>query len=98
MKTCAAMTCTAVVRPGMLMCRPHWLALPKRLRDAIWATWRSRQISHYRDLVEEAVTLIDDLPGPFEAPRKRPSTDAVREVVAIDGAGNPVRFTQGRLL
>lgn len=95
MKSCAALTCNATVKPGMLMCKPHWFQLPKQLRDGIWATWRARHISHYRELVAEAVTLIDDLPGPFDAPRQRPSAAAAREVMAIDGAGNPVRFTQG---
>jgi hypothetical protein len=23
------------------MCRPHWYLVPKPLRDAVWATWRS---------------------------------------------------------
>ncbi len=23
------------------MCRPHWYQVPKPLRDAVWATWRS---------------------------------------------------------
>ena len=82
----------------MLMCKPHWMQLPKRLRDGIWATFRARHTSHYRDLVNEAVTLIDDLPGPFDAPRLRPSAEAVREVCALDGAGQVVRWGQGRLL
>ncbi len=27
----------------MFACRPHWFALPKQLRDAIWATYRDGQ-------------------------------------------------------
>jgi hypothetical protein len=27
----------------MFACRPHWFMLPKRLRDAIWATYRPGQ-------------------------------------------------------
>ena len=35
--------CTAQVPPAMWGCRRHWYALPKHLRDRIWATFRPGQ-------------------------------------------------------
>jgi hypothetical protein len=35
--------CKVLVPPAMWGCKPHWFALPKRLRDRIWATYRRGQ-------------------------------------------------------
>ena len=35
--------CPKAVPPAMWGCRQHWFALPKRLRDRIWATYRAGQ-------------------------------------------------------
>lgn len=35
--------CTIGVPPAMWGCKPHWFALPKHLRDRIWATYRRGQ-------------------------------------------------------
>jgi hypothetical protein len=35
--------CDKEVPPAMWGCKPHWFALPKRLRDRIWATYRRGQ-------------------------------------------------------
>lgn len=40
---CPARDCGQQVGPGRLMCRPHWYMVPRPLRDAMWATWRSGQ-------------------------------------------------------
>jgi hypothetical protein len=40
---CHAPGCGTPVPPQMFACRPHWFMLPKRLRDAIWATYRRGQ-------------------------------------------------------
>jgi hypothetical protein len=40
---CHAPGCDAPVPPKMFMCRQHWFALPKPLRDMIWATYRPGQ-------------------------------------------------------
>ena len=40
---CHAPGCLTPVPPKMFACRPHWYALPKPLRDAIWATYRDGQ-------------------------------------------------------
>lgn len=34
---CPAEPCTAQVEDTMFACRPHWYALPKKIRDDIWA-------------------------------------------------------------
>ncbi len=41
-KACDAPGCCEKIRRGMLLCRPHWFALPRELRHAISATWASR--------------------------------------------------------
>jgi len=41
--TCHADGCTKPVPPKMFMCKRHWYAVPKPLRDAIWATYRQGQ-------------------------------------------------------
>ena len=40
---CHAPGCRTPVPPKMFACRLHWFALPKRLRDAIWATYEPGQ-------------------------------------------------------
>lgn len=40
---CHAHGCNAPVPPAMFMCRPHWFALRKPLRDAIWNEYRRGQ-------------------------------------------------------
>lgn len=41
--TCHANGCKLPVPPAMFMCRRHWYALRKPLRDAIWAEYRRGQ-------------------------------------------------------
>jgi hypothetical protein len=38
---CPVRACTTRVSPDKLMCRAHWYQVPKPIRDAVWATWRS---------------------------------------------------------
>lgn len=35
--------CPKQVPPAMWGCTPHWMALPKHLRDEIWRTYRPGQ-------------------------------------------------------
>lgn len=46
------------MKRGQLMCRAHWFALPKPLRQAINATWRGRQFQAYLANVREAERLL----------------------------------------
>ena len=41
--TCHWPGCDKEVPPAMWGCKTHWLSLPKRLRDRIWATYRPGQ-------------------------------------------------------
>lgn len=42
------------------MCWPHWRGLPRRLKDAIFETFRNGPAEDYRSNVAEAVRLIDE--------------------------------------
>ena len=39
--------CTKQVKPAVWGCYPHWMKLPKYLRDKIWATFRPGQETNY---------------------------------------------------
>lgn len=41
--TCHWPGCTRQVPPAMWGCRSHWFALPKDIRDDIWASYRVGQ-------------------------------------------------------
>lgn len=41
--TCHWPGCEHQVPPAMWGCKPHWFALPKRLRDRIWDTYEIGQ-------------------------------------------------------
>lgn len=41
--TCHWPGCDRQVPPAMWGCRPHWYALPKNLRDRIWASYEVGQ-------------------------------------------------------
>ena len=40
---CHATGCDVVVPPRLFMCKKHWFALPKPMRDAVWAAYRPGQ-------------------------------------------------------
>lgn len=41
--TCHWPGCPVEVRPAVWGCKKHWMSLPKRLRDPIWANFRPGQ-------------------------------------------------------
>lgn len=41
--TCHAHGCDRRVPPSMFACRPHWFALPRPVRDAVWREYRPGQ-------------------------------------------------------
>lgn len=41
--TCHWPGCTQQVPPALWGCKPHWFALPKAIRDDIWAAYRPGQ-------------------------------------------------------
>lgn len=62
--TCPAPGCTRSLPPRLLMCRSHWFALPKPLRDAVWREYRPGQerdhkpSADYLDAVREAIRYL----------------------------------------
>ena len=40
---CHRTGCHVAVPPKIFMCSPDWYALPKPLRDAVWAAYRTGQ-------------------------------------------------------
>lgn len=65
-RVCAAARCREAVKPGMLMCREHWFALPKGLRSTIGHSWRARRMRDYAASVEAAVNFIAEQENPFQ--------------------------------
>ena len=58
--------CDKQVPPAMWGCKPHWFALPKRLRDRIWDAYvpgqerRMNPSDEYLDAAMEVMRWIDD--------------------------------------
>jgi len=42
-RTCTVTGCSEQTKPGHLMCRAHWYATPKPLRDGIREGWARRR-------------------------------------------------------
>lgn len=67
--TCHATGCDIHVPPEMFMCRAHWFALPKNMRNAIWRTYRSGQCDDwsittaYADVARKAIRFLAKLDG-----------------------------------
>jgi len=45
-RCCPVPGCGAEIDSSRLMCRHDWYAVPKPLRDGVWATWRSGRGAH----------------------------------------------------
>jgi len=60
MRLCCHPTCQEPTKTGQLMCRSHWFGLPKPLRDAIWATWRSKDRVSWLKNVREAERFYEE--------------------------------------
>lgn len=58
---CSIPGCGWEIDPSRLMCRCHWYAVPKLMRDRVWATWRSGQgafSAEHQDAVRIAITAV----------------------------------------
>jgi hypothetical protein len=61
---CHATGCTVPVPPKMFLCKSHWFALPKAMRDDIWATYvpgqeqRKDPTSEYIDAAQRCVAYL----------------------------------------
>lgn len=58
--TCHWPDCPQQVPPAMWGCKAHWFALPKRLRDAIWAAYVPGQ-ERRMDPSEEYLTVASEV-------------------------------------
>lgn len=70
--TCHWPGCGKAVPPSMWGCKQHWFALPKRLRDKVWATYRPGQeitktpSASYINVVKEVRQWISERPSTQE--------------------------------
>ena len=64
---CPAPECCSPVATGKFLCRPHWFALPKPIRDQIHRTWRAYQRDRTREALAAYRTARDTALG-FLAP------------------------------
>lgn len=55
---CPAQGCPVLVPNSMLMCRPHWYALPQELRSAIWEAYRNGDRVRHRAFMVEAIRFL----------------------------------------
>lgn len=62
---CPAPACCSPVTAGKFLCRPHWFALPKPLRDEVWRTWKayrsarsSEAMAAYRAARDQAIAHL----------------------------------------
>lgn len=60
---CRIASCSRPAKDGQLLCWPHWRGLPRRLKDAIFETYRNGMGEGYDANVEQAVKLIDEKEG-----------------------------------
>jgi hypothetical protein len=66
---CHAEGCERQVPPAMFMCKPHWFAVPKPMRDDIWRLYR---VGQENDLKPSSEYL-------------RAAAEAIRAVAAKEG-------------
>jgi hypothetical protein len=65
MHTCHATGCKIAVPPRMFMCRSHWFALPKHMRDAVWAVYvpgqeqRKDPSPEYLEVAHEWISYLE---------------------------------------
>lgn len=61
---CPAPACAVTVPPSQFACRGHWYALPKAMRDEIWAEYRREPLSdaHVDAMAAAAAYLRDRYP------------------------------------
>jgi len=66
---CPIPGCDEEIDPSRLMCRHHWYAVPRPLRNQVWATWRSGQGAlsrEHADAVRTAMAACQERPRPAD--------------------------------
>jgi len=84
-RSCFWPRCTRTVPANRLGCRPHWYALPKVLRDRIWATFVPGQTAatsspEYREALREVLTWARCRQGQKDAAAERAAAAQRRQV------------------
>jgi hypothetical protein len=75
--TCQAQKCGIEVEAVMLMCQPHWLMVPRALREAIEGSHRQHQQEHtepsgeYLALIKAAIDAVDHRQSRQATPPRR---------------------------
>lgn len=98
--TCHAHGCQTPVPESLVMCRAHWFAVPKRLRDAIWSEYRRGQefdkspSSRYMAVQQQAIGEVafkpDDEAAAAAAAPYLLRAQRWRERAIRDGQGDPL--------
>lgn len=60
--TCHHPFCEQPCPPRMFACRPHWASLPKRFKDAIWASYspgQERRMDPSREYLDAARAAVN---------------------------------------
>ena len=55
---CAADGCKKEISVALLMCRPHWKLVPKRIQSAIWRTYEKSDRNRYYAHVTDAIRAV----------------------------------------
>lgn len=100
--TCHAHGCTRRVPPAMFACKPHWFALRKPMRDAIWREYRPgqendkkpsyRYLAVQRRAVAELAFKPNDEKSAHVAAGYILESEAFRLRAIETGAGDPLGF------
>lgn len=71
MSACAARGCEKPIKPGMLMCLPHWKKVPRGLQREVYRTLREFQRSlppqrrpAWAAYLEAVGSAVESLPSP----------------------------------
>lgn len=81
---CHARGCKVSVPPEMLMCRPHWYKVPKKIRDAVWEHYREGQCDDM-EFTEEWNRAADAAIGGVAVAEGRPILPAERDALEFFG-------------
>jgi hypothetical protein len=76
---CSVPGCSRPIDPTRLMCRFHWYAVPKEIRDRVWATWRSGQGAlspEHGQAVRDAIAACQKARTALQADRLGPDDPA----------------------
>jgi hypothetical protein len=94
---CHARGCGIAVPPTMLMCRTHWWKVPKRVRDAVWSSYRRGQCDDGRPSAEwlEAASAAIGYVAQLEG--QKFSVSEARAMVALGVANQTVRDGLARI-